>query len=451
MKRFIALISVLLCVLILLSACAEQTEPPAATAGESVTQAETQAETEPQTEPVTEPETEPETEPDTEPQTEPETEQPVIEPEMTLTGFDASLLKFVSEKTDGNFVVSPLSFKYALGLALAGANGETRDQLLAALGGDDRAFDDYIKDFNRFIEYFGHGSDLMKEDYDRSPDEFPSKPDDALKVADSVWKYKDLSPLKEDFRLMSEAFDARLFDFERDTVIEKVNEWTSEKTNGLIKKILSDGYDTSTLSVLIVNAVYFKDAWQHKFDDAGRGGFTAKDGTATEKDYIRSDDITCRYYEDGDTVLVSVPMRLNVSVTFIMGSADGFEEKLAKSQKRDVNLIIPKIDVETSLSDGQLCDFLKGLGVTAAFDGGKADFSRMLDDPVYIGGIVQKAKLKLDENGVESAASTALALNSYGIPKTVRFDRPFSFYIHTDKTDVTKLENVILFEGMIVR
>ena len=75
----------------------------------------------------------------------------------------------------------------------------------------------------------------------------------------------------------------------------------------------------------------------------------------------------------------------------------------------------------------------------------------MLDDPVYIGGIVQKAKLKLDENGVESAASTALALNSYGIPKTVRFDRPFSFYIHTDKTDVTKLENVILFEGMIVK
>ena len=96
-------------------------------------------------------------------------------------------------------------------------------------------------------------------------------------------------------------------------------------------------------------------------------------------------------------------------------------------------------------------NFLKEYGVQLAFDGERADFSAMIDYPVFVSDIIQKTRIKLDEEGVEAAAVTAIMFEECAYiepqqPKVFTADRPFSFYIYTTCNDTT----AILFAGEIV-
>ena len=69
-----------------------------------------------------------------------------------------------------NYMVSPLSFQYALGMVLAGADGATRDQLLNALGVDsEAAFESRIESFSAFAERFNAEKDRQKAEYASLP------------------------------------------------------------------------------------------------------------------------------------------------------------------------------------------------------------------------------------------------------------------------------------------
>ena len=73
----------------------------------------------------------------------------------------------------------------------------------------------------------------------------------------------------------------------------------------------------------------------------------------------------------------------------------------------------------------------------------------MIDHSVYVSDIIQKTRIKLDEEGVEAAAVTAImetegcALTEPEEPKVFTADEPFSFFICNDTT-------AILFAGEIV-
>ena len=94
------------------------------------------------------------------------------------------------------------------------------------------------------------------------------------------------------------------------------------------------------------------------------------------------------------------------------------------------------MDLETSFDQGELVDFLQANGVNLAFDPNQADFSRMIDCPVFVDDIIQKTRIKLDEEGVEAAAVTAMEVPTAGYipdePIEFRADRPFSFAIYAN-------------------
>ena len=128
-----------------------------------------------------------------------------------------------------------------------------------------------------------------------------------------------------------------------------------------------------------------------------------------------------------------------------------FTPKIAKAGPENVIVTIPKIDLETDFSNGEFVDFLKACGVRRAFDSGSADFSAMIDHPVFVSDIIQKTRLKLDEEGVEAAAVTAIMKQSGAFfvpnePKAFTADEPFSFFIYTTCNDTT----AILFAGEII-
>ena len=157
------------------------------------------------------------------------------------------------------------------------------------------------------------------------------------------------------------------------------------------------------------------------------------------------------YYEDKDTKLVILPMKGGVSMAFALGSREGIAGKISNASSENVRVKIPKMDLETDFSKGEFVDFLKAYGVSLAFDAGRADFSAMIDHPVYVSDIIQKTRIKLDEEGVEAAAVTAIMMEEGAAfepdePKAFTADEPFSFFIYTTCNDTT----AVLFAGEIV-
>jgi len=87
------------------------------------------------------------------------------------------------------------------------------------------------------------------------------------------------------------------------------------------------------------------------------------------------------------------------------------------------------------------------LGMARAFDPEQADFSNMLDpsiEPLHLSFAVHKAFVKVDEQGTEAAAATAVAVSgpvSASVPPSFIANRPFLYLIRD------RLTGSILFMG----
>ncbi len=152
-------------------------------------------------------------------QTKPEVQTPdCTEPEVSPTGqwaekmnvrktgnirntilsdsFDGRFLAYISAHAEGNYMVSPLSFRYALGLLLAGAEGETRTELLQALGvSSEEEWIEHCLDFNGFVETFAADLEREREEhrYQKEQGWIPEGTPEpeifrALRGANAVWK-----------------------------------------------------------------------------------------------------------------------------------------------------------------------------------------------------------------------------------------------------------------------
>ena len=379
---------------------------------------------------------------------------------MNTESFDEKFLAYLSQHASGNYMASPLSFRYALGLLLAGAEGETKAELLTALGvSSEEEWIAHCLDFNGFVEYFA--ADLEREigefNENRKQGWIPADADEpfrALRVANSVWKAERIrESFREAYRESVEKnYAAEYRSFTAANAVEKINEWADIKTEHMIPKLLSEDYPTEQLAIVLMNALYFKDSWVTEFAEGAtkEGDFRTRSGQVVKKDFMTTTE-QFSYYEDEETQLVILPMKGGVSMAFVLGSKEGLAEKIARASSEKVQVTIPKMDLETDFSNGELVDFLKECGVSLAFNGEKADFSAMIDYPVYVSDIIQKTRIKLDEEGVEAAAVTAIMMRDTAVyipeePKVFTADKPFSFYIYTTCNDTT----AIMFAGEIV-
>ena len=379
---------------------------------------------------------------------------------MNSDSFDERLLEFLSRNATGNYMASPLSFRYALGLLLAGAEGETKDELLNALGvSSEEEWVEYCLDFNGFVEYYAADlerdiaefKDAVKKGWIPSD---AAEPFRALRVANSVWKADWVhESFKDAYRQSIENnYAAEYRSFTPENAVERINEWADIKTEHMIQKLLPENYPTDQLAVVLMNALYFKDSWQNEFSKylTKENDFHTRDGQTVKKEFMTTED-HFSYYEDENTKLVILPMKSGVSMAFVLGSREGLAEKISKASSENVIVTIPKIDLETDFSNGEFVDFLKAYGVNLAFDAGSADFSAMIDHPVFVSDIIQKTRIKLDEEGVEAAAVTAIMMAEGAYiepnePRVFTADEPFSFFIYTTCNDTT----AIMFAGEIV-
>jgi serpin B len=117
---------------------------------------------------------------------------------------------------------------------------------------------------------------------------------------------------------------------------------------------------------------------------------------------------------------------------------DGFSE-------REITLQFPKFKLEYEI---KLNDALCAMGMSVAFDGGLADFSRIAaGGGLYIHLVKHKTFVEVDEKGTEAAAVTVVEIRETsagpGDEIFMRVDRPFLVVIREKSSDA------LLFMGEI--
>ena len=302
--------------------------------------------------------------------------------DAALSAFGLELLRDTRAAQGENVLLSPLSVALALSMTANGAEGETLAQLEALLSG-------------------GSGLDVLNARCARLMEEYQGLGGSTkCSIANSIWVDPN-GQIREDFiGRCAGIFDAQVYqgDLSAPGIVGDLNGWVSRHTNKMIPQIISELFDEST-AALLVNALYLKNTWSVDFDplDTAERTFTHAGGETEEMDFLRHFDRSFPYLETEDSVgallpyddgrlafLALMPAEVGADFGAWLDALTGEElSRLVRSAGEGedtlfLRLTLPKFEAEWH---GELQDILSALGLDLAFDGDRADFSRMGEYP----------------------------------------------------------------------
>ncbi|KAM4770948.1 angiotensinogen [Rhinophrynus dorsalis] len=121
-------------------------------------------------------------------------------------------------------------------------------------------------------------------------------------------------------------------------------------------------------------------------------------------------------------------------------SWDYFLKLLDNLSSRHINLMLPKMEIESSYD---IQDILNNLELTTLL-GKKADLSKISNMDITVGKIINKVHFELEDSGINTDEGKALALEKDGLEQLqVSFDRPFLLSIFEGTT------KALLFFGSV--
>lgn len=364
----------------------------------------------------------------TEETTTPATEAPTepTQPEEVGLGFtalDSGLIAYLrgNGMAEKSFTVSPLSLKAALALTALGAEGETQQQILNALG------------FQTVEELTAWYASVLIGVADFDGSIFgQDKADCAYHVVNAIFHNTDCDgEFREAYKEnVSKLLAAEANSYAAEQITAAINQWVNDQTAGMIPSIVSDA---SKAAAVLVNALYLKTKWTEPFGEIGMRDFTTVKGETEQKEFITKTD-TFRYYDNKKTQMVVIPLQGGVSMALILGEDADLSAMLRAADTSRVRVTLPKFEVETSFSNKEFVSYLSASGCRQMFVDGGAEFNPMFTQELFVDDIIQKAKVKVDENGLEAAAATAIILNRATAmpsaqPVDFTADRPFRFVI----------------------
>ena len=223
---------------------------------------------------------------------------------------------------------------------------------------------------------------------------------------------------------------------------EAIASWLNQQTGGLLSEAAGEIRTEPENLLRLYNTIYYKAGWREPFESSQTetDTFTAADGGKQQADFLHKRDEGSYRKGEGYT---AAPMALRYGqMVFVLPEEgvtpesllqrQGFLSELAGDYDRAERVwSVPKFDVKSTVD---LKGALQALGVTDAFDEVKADLTPLTDDDAVVTSVMQAARVKIDEEGVEAAAYTEIvADNTAAIepPPVVEMDldRPFLFVI----------------------
>jgi len=356
----------------------------------------------------------------------------------------------------GNLCLSPYSIQAAFAMTTNGAAGKTLEEMRntlhypKSLDTLNAAFSDLATDFAerqaRAVEWtkrYGKGTPAFD-----------------LLVANRLFGQKGYPFERPFLDVVKDSYNAPLqfADFEANFEKERtnINHWVANQTKERIKDLLPEGSLDDQTRLVLVNALYFKAAWKHKFSKKltePTPFFLESDSliepptmrTNTRLGYAKEAGYTAVTlpYAEGFVMLLVIPDEIEglAGIDRVL-TADKLAS-LARLPTRKVDLHLPKFKI-TGKSIA-LKESLEKLGMKLAFNRKLANFDPMTSDRtlpgLFIDNAYHKTFIEIDEDGTEAAAATAVGTRSMPLPETpveVRADRPF-FYAIMDTSSRTAL------------
>ncbi|MBK8489862.1 MAG: serpin family protein [Saprospirales bacterium] len=347
-----------------------------------------------------------------------------------------------TEEPDDNIFFSPFSISTALTMTANGANGQTLD------------------DMRNTLQIAGLDMPAVNESYKQLLEVIPGlDPQTKVKLANSIWPKIDYPVLESFLELNSNYFNSEVIpvDFKAPGVIDQVNGWIEDHTDGLLKETLKQL--PPDVVMLLINAIYFKGTWQTEFepDNTQPANFYTANGPV-EVDMMHIPESDFPYFTNdlfqaidlpyGDSIFsmsVFLPTEgHSVGDVIDALNPDSWDQWTNAFFTQPVSLYLPKFKMEYKK---ELKRTLSDMGMEVAFTG-FADFGKMIDGGgVMIDDVIHHAFVEVDEKGTEAAAVTVVIIveTSAGSVPIMNINKPFVFVIRDNKT------NSILFMGKVMK
>ena len=236
--------------------------------------------------------------------------------------------------------------------------------------------------------------------------------------------------------------------------------WLNENTGNLLTDQIDQLELTPEILLALATTVHFQAKWHHEFlpENTVDGIFHSPNGDV-DASMMRSDGFDTYYWGDKFS---AVAKRFEEGAMWFLLPDEGVtpEELLQDEQAMTfllnretlsenntylrIHLTVPRFDVSAQLG---LNDTLRGLGITNVFDPALADFTPVSESQqLALSRVLHGARVKVDEQGCEGAAYTAMLFAGSSRPpeEEVWFtlDRPFLFC-------VTGAQELPLFVGIV--
>jgi serpin B len=351
-------------------------------------------------------------------------------------------------RSDANLILSPFNIATALSMALAGARGQTADEIRSVLHLNyDSTYDAALGALLADLSKAGNtgGNQLL--------------------AANGLWVQKGFailpafeSTLADDYRAPLTLVD---FIANSEAARSQINGWTEEHTKGKIKNLFSAGSLNAQTRLVLTSAIYFYGRWQDPFVTSRTrpAPFTLPTGNTTLTNFMNQTS-HFGYTETPSAQILELRyagtgMAFDILLPKTVAGLRDLEKSLSSEDltgwlghltTRNVQVSLPRFRAESEFSFGKA---LSILGMPTAFTK-QADFSGMASNRgLAISDVVHKAFVDVSEQGTEAAATTGIAVHATAMrtPEQVvvfRADHPFIFLIRDTRTDV------VLFIGRLM-
>ncbi len=364
-----------------------------------------------------------------------------------MNAFSAASYKQLTSG-DANLILSPFNIATALSMALAGARGQTAEEIQSVL---------HLKYDSTYDAALG----ALLADLSKAGNSGGNE----LHTANGLWVQKGLAIQPAFESTLTNNYHAPLtpLDFMAnfEAARSQINRWTEEQTKEKIKNLFPAGSLDARTRLVLTSAIYFYGKWQDPFVSSRTqpAPFTLPTGATTQADFMNQTShfgytetpiaqvLEMRYAGTGIAFDVVLPRTLrglaDLEKSLTSESLTGW---LGNLTMRNVQVSLPKFRAESEFS---LRKALSTMGMPTAFSG-QADLSGIDGKrDLAISEVVHKAFVDVSEQGTEAAAATGIAVHSLAMrlpePAVVfRADHPFLFVIRDTHSEA------VLFIGRLM-
>jgi serpin B len=351
-------------------------------------------------------------------------------------------------RNDGNLILSPFNIATALSMVLAGARGQTAEEIQSVLHlQHDGAYDASLRSLlTNLIQAANTGSN-------------------ELLTANGLWVQQGFAIEPAFEKTLAGAYLAPLtpvdFILDSEGARSRINRWTEAHTKEKIRNLFPPGSLDAQTRLVLASAIYFHGQWEKPFvvsltqpapfmrpsGGPSQASFMNQTSQFGYAETLDAQVLEMRYAGTGiafDILLPKTPEGLRGLEKSL--TEENLKAWLGKLARRNVQLSLPKFRAESAFS---LENELSAMGMPTAFSD-KADFLGIsAAGGLAISKVVHKAFVDVSEQGTEAAAATGIGFRALSMREpeqtiVFRADHPFLFLIRDTRSEA------VLFTGRLL-